>query len=351
MAATTPFKKSLSKSVLSSRKDMSSSTSSSSNLFSQGRMASMFAVTRCTQCISALPDSYPYKWCESCRAKDRERSKRKKERAKARLRELREQNEGHVSSRATGALGRAEGSSNSARAGSSSASAVPQKRKVGAVDIPTKAPPPARPRLIKSRKRFEYQTQDGLFDALAARVEIPQEKAKIAGPSSTSASNYLNFWGGYTIVLDPDIPLKERVESVASGLKERMLLPLGLVMKRVDGCAASGYTQRHWCTCMGVAPPLKAAPTPASSTLPASQSAAPLKRSGSMLMTWLAGGSKSRSGDGSSQQEDLSTKPGRGVCGGTISIRAVVDSSHPLAEEGMKGQRVSVQVEHPGCFL
>ncbi|KAH9888770.1 hypothetical protein C8Q73DRAFT_793779 [Cubamyces lactineus] len=345
-------RKFLPKSTLNARKDVSSSKPGPSDPFTRLPIeASMFSVTRCTQCVAPLPEHYPYKWCESCRAKDRDKAKRKRERKQARV--VHEHNGDHIRSRPTEVLDRAEGSSSHAGSRSSTA-AVPQKRKVDAVDAPVKAPSPVRPRIVAGRKRFEFQTQDRLLDALAARVQALQRESEEANTSSTSTSSCLNFWGGYTIVLDPDIPLKERVEMVESELKNRTALPLGLVIKRVDGCTATGYIQRHWCTCMGIAPPPKATPVPIISTPPPLQGAAPVKRNGSMLMNWLAGGNKSKSGERAVDgglQDDPSARPGRGVCGGTISIDAVVDSSHPLAEKGVKGQRVTVQVEHPGRYV
>ena len=230
MAATTASaRKFLPKSILNTRKDVSSSTLGPSNPFTRRQIEiSMFSVTRCTQCVAPLPEQYPYKWCEPCRAKDRDKAKRKKERRKARLAD--EQNQDSIRLRALGTQDRAEGSST--RASSSSATTVPQKRKVDVVDTPVKTPLSVRPRMVKSRKRSEFQTQDRLFDALAARIQALQDELEEADPSSTSSSSYLNFWGGYTIVLDPDVPLKERVEMVVSELKERTSLPLGYVFSR-----------------------------------------------------------------------------------------------------------------------
>ncbi|KAI0766621.1 hypothetical protein BD413DRAFT_615035 [Trametes elegans] len=86
----------------------------------------------------------------------------------------------------------------------------------------------------------------------------------------------VNFDGGYTIVLDPEIGYEKRAELFISGLKEKT----------------------------------------ASAT----------------------------------QEERSRGTLGKGACGRTISVKVVVDNSHPRAGMGVKGQRGTLHIQHPGRY-
>ena len=64
-------------------------------------------------------------------------------------------------------------------------------------------------------------------------------------------------------------------------------------------------------------------------------------------MGWLA---KSPTPQEDVMDIDVDDAPPPG-CGGTITVRAVTDFSHPLGRMGIKGQKVSVHVVHPGRDL
>ncbi|KAI0642466.1 hypothetical protein C8Q79DRAFT_1013737 [Trametes meyenii] len=303
---------------------------------------------KCNQCFSTLPLDTAYKWCEKCRQKDREKSRRKKERAKLRLQ----------SAQHTPALPGAEvATPSSSHAPTPPLQcdvdpnvflSLPRKRKADpdeAAATTPERPPKSAPRL----KRTEFQTRGALFDAL--RAQLPRLTVQ------TPPVAYLNFYAGYTIVLDPIVDPEARVELLVSELKEQTVLPLGEVAKYVNGWLAGGYAQHHWCICRGV----RSVPEPQpNKTLDLGTKAhlggLPLKRSQSTLATWLAAGSKAKTKTKAASGTDAprEEKSGRGVCGGTITIDAVSDFSHPLAREGeqrMKGQRITIQVQHPGREL
>ena len=44
---------------------------------------------------------------------------------------------------------------------------------------------------------------------------------------------------------------------------------------------------------------------------------------------------------------DDKNTPSGSICGGTIVVRAVTDFSHPLGRMGVKGQKITVHIEHP----
>ncbi|KAI0676046.1 hypothetical protein C8Q78DRAFT_366392 [Trametes maxima] len=278
---------------------------------------------KCNQCCSTLPPGSVYKWCEKCRQKDREKSRRKKERAKLRAQlaqctpTISRTNITHPLSPANlPPLHVAE---------ASGASLLPQKRKADpdAVAAAPERPPKAAPR----PKRTEYQTQDALFDALSAC--LPQQR-----PSYKVPPDCLNFHGGFTIVLDPSVDPEARVGLFVSELTEQTGLPLGKVAKYVNGRPAGGYAQHHWCTCRGVAKPKpKAEPTDSEAPhmLSGAQghSGVPLKRSQSTLATWLAAGTK------------VKAKPKAGA-------GAAAPSEETVGDCRLKGQRITIQVQHPG---
>ncbi|KAI0358086.1 hypothetical protein OH77DRAFT_1518822 [Trametes cingulata] len=317
---------------------------------------------RCSQCQGPLPRSLTYggKWCEACREKEHERAVLYAQRATIRA-ELAKMPAMRISDVQPPDF-----------------SFVPQKRKA---DTGPDASTSAHPAKITSasRKRIEYQTEEALFSALSAQLDA-FEKERSSDAASSSSESYLNFFGGYTIVFDPDVYPDKRVELVICELKRRTTLPLGyvtypphclvvnrtdivhpysLLVKTVPGSKGGGHSQHHWCTCSGLLPPPKPSPAssatpspPSSQPIPSTKPGAPVQRGQSMLMKWLATGSKSSttSKATSAAEERPQDRPGRGKCGGTITITAVVDMSHPLASEGMKGQRVTVQVQHPGRF-
>ena len=61
-------------------------------------------------------------------------------------------------------------------------------------------------------------------------------------------------------------------------------------------------------------------------------------------MGWLA---KSSTPQEDVMEIDVDDAPPPG-CGGTITVCAVTDFSHPLGRMGIRGQKVSVHVAHPG---
>ncbi|CDO73325.1 hypothetical protein BN946_scf185008.g88 [Trametes cinnabarina] len=306
----------------------------------------------CPRCSARLPvdqDGAVHKHCEDCRRKDREMEERRQERKRM----LAQLNRGTAPVRLPFA-GFQPTSSPMAEVppAATALASLPQKRKADADDLPSESQ--VRPTKMPVRKlnRTEYQTQDRLYDALDAYLD-----------TSEDATFQLNFHGGFTIVLDPDIRPTQRVEIVVEELRERTRLPLGQLVMRVNGILG-GYTAHHWCTCMGIAPPpppkresqsIATAPTPFPASTPAIQpgapSAQPAKRNQRTLMNWLASAPKpKRKSVAHSQTSAQKPKDylGRGVCGGTISVEVVPDFSHPLADAGLRGQRVTLCVQHPG---
>lgn len=86
-----------------------------------------------------------------------------------------------------------------------------------------------------------------------------------------------------------------------------------------------------------IAPPF-ATPAP-------SRAGVPPKHTQSTLTGWLA---KSQSKEKLGGEVAPLPPPG---CGGTIIVYAVTDFSHPLGRMGIEGQKIVVQVEHPGRDL
>ncbi|KAI0369201.1 hypothetical protein BV20DRAFT_968398 [Pilatotrama ljubarskyi] len=306
----------------------------------------------CSQCKGPLPRSLVYggKRCEACREKEHERAMLYAQRATIRA-ELAKMPPMRISDVQPPDF-----------------RFVPQKRKAEAApdaSCSTSSGPGSCPAKTAwaSRKRIEYQTEDAFFSALSAQLDASKPVPDVSSDSDA----YLNFFGGYTIVFDPDVYPDKRVALVIAELESRTTLPLGPLVKSVPGSKAGGYSQHHWCTCSGVLPPAKpslsASPSPSSEapSPTSSQSStstkpgAPVQRSQSMLMKWLATGSRSKSMSTPQIENGVDQRPqdrrGRGRCGGTITITAVVDMSHPLASDGLKGQRVTVQVQHPGRFV
>ncbi|PIL25201.1 hypothetical protein GSI_13090 [Ganoderma sinense ZZ0214-1] len=191
----------------------------------------------------------------------------------------------------------------------------------------------------------EYQTGQSLFDGLSRGVET----SRASRTSTAAPARYVNFHGSYTIVMDPDVRGERRVKRVVDELKQSGKLRFGNLVKRESEKSRGGHARTFWCACDSPPPPQKhPSPSPTtrdaspSAAIASSQAGALLKRTQSTLVGWLAKSqSKEKSGD-----EALPVPPPG--CGGTITVSAVTDFSHPLGRMGIEGQKIAVRVEHPG---
>ncbi|KAH9857341.1 hypothetical protein C2E23DRAFT_900530 [Lenzites betulinus] len=325
----------------------------------------------CIQCRNTLPSNAGTTCnlvCLTCRASIKERnSKRDQELEKVRAK---------IRAIAASAAFRPEGVTDPPLR--------PLKRKAdGILDTPAGAQEAARPSKVSAsaRKREEFQMADALLAELAARWQQSVHDP----PTNTKRTEGLNFHGSYAVVRDPAVSNAARAEQLVSTLSADKRFSVGQLVKRVTGTSKDApHSQHHWCTCRGLAPPPKPqqkptavpaqprpAPTAAATPGTAPNTVPALKRTATQgtLARWLssapAGASASKS-QPKSKSAVGQEPPGRGVCGGTVEIAAYADLSHTLAEheegggagpaegggvgEGMRGQRVTVRVRHPGWW-
>ncbi|KAI0741681.1 hypothetical protein C8Q80DRAFT_1274072 [Daedaleopsis nitida] len=277
----------------------------------------------CTQCRRPFV-ARQYKTCDNCRRKSRDKRQIKKQREQDRLRVLLAQARARIADGAEVNFWSEAGGSDTDVEMEDSADehqhAESKKRKAPLDDRP------------------EYQTEQALLDALHVEMRAATTKT-----SPTSPPSCANFEGSFAIIMDPDVPAEKRVMKVVAELKTIPQVKLGVRILRESEPACGGHARTYRCCCIEP-PPTPPKPTavngiaapqfPPSSQAQVSSSGATLKRTQSTLQPYLK------------------PKPRPAVkisgCDGTITVYAVADSSHPLARKGMKGQRVTVQVEHPG---
>ena len=104
--------------------------------------------------------------------------------------------------------------------------------------------------------------------------------------------------------------------------------------KRERKKSCGGHVRTFWCACDPPPKPPKE-PTPSAVV----QSANPAQ---STLAGWLA-----QSQSKEKLCDEAPPLPPLG-CGGTITVYAVTDFTHPLWDMGVEGQKVVVDVRHPG---
>ncbi|TBU30528.1 hypothetical protein BD311DRAFT_718514 [Dichomitus squalens] len=309
----------------------------------------------CAQCFRLLPAKTSSRKCEPCRGKDPDTLSRwKKERARERA--------AQASMEGTFTVESASGSKTEAAAvrpsrssadtdvemanatrGTGAPSTGAAKRKADAVDAESE---PSRGAGLLAHK--EYQTSQELMDALSRDVEAFRA-SQAAAPSRPP---YVDFRGSFTIVMDPDVRGRPRVEQVVEALAQSAKLRFGKLVKCESDVSCGGHARTYWCCCSpALECPKRSAPPahlgqpttlaagPQSSPLP-SQTRTPPKRTQSTLIGWL--------GKPTPKEEvtDAANAPPPG-CGGTITVYAVTDFSHPFGRMGIRGQKVSVHVEHP----
>ncbi|KAM5544192.1 hypothetical protein V8D89_001852 [Ganoderma adspersum] len=224
--------------------------------------------------------------------------------------------------------------------GGSSTSASPSRSKPGAMkrkaDVMDSEELPAEDRsredaALPAVQPKEYQTGKDLLDQLSRDVETSR-----ASRSMLSRPQYVNFHGSYTIVMDPEVRGERRVKHVVDELRQSSKLRFGTLVKSERKRSCGGHARTFWCACDPPPQPPKE-PT----HFPTTQDAPPI-RTQSTLVGWLA---QSQSREKFDDETLLLPPPG---CGGTITVYAVTDFSHPLWDVGVDGQKVVVDVRHPG---
>ncbi|EJF64042.1 hypothetical protein DICSQDRAFT_133746 [Dichomitus squalens LYAD-421 SS1] len=309
----------------------------------------------CAQCFRLLPAKTSSRKCEPCRGKDPDTLSRwKKERARERAAQASMEgtftvelaSEGKTEAPPLRPSADTVEMADAAR-GTGAPSSGATKRKADALDAKSEA---SRGAGLFAHK--EYQTSQELMDALSRDVEASRP-SQAAAPSRPP---YVNFRGSFTIVMDPDVQGRPRVKQVVEALAQSAKLRFGKLVKCESDVSRGGHARTYWCCCSPEPePPKRSAPPaplsqpttlaagPQSSPSP-SQTRTPPKRTQSTLIGWL--------GKPTPKEEvtDAANAPPPG-CGGTITVYAVTDFSHPLGRVGIRGQKVSVHVEHPGRDL
>ena len=74
-----------------------------------------------------------------------------------------------------------------------------------------------------------------------------------------------------------------------------------------------------------------------------------LKRTQSTLTSWLAAPKPKQPTHATAAASDVGLEEAESKgCGGMITVSAMLDYSHPLGRLGVKGQKITIQIEHPG---
>ncbi|OBZ73736.1 hypothetical protein A0H81_06120 [Grifola frondosa] len=363
----------------------------------------------CTCCGKTIISEDTYRWCENCRVKDREKSKRKKERARERafqgtlfsfrdgvmkseslpqatktVKKTSCQQE--VNSTSTGNIRSPYAPGHTRQQHGTLFTMVDGVMKVlpgpGATgSVSVKPGLKSKPMLIdehtsrlgkrkaevfaeegdkrtrialrhSSNTRMLFQTESGLLDALSAALQSYYASSL----ASSSQLPYINFHGTYSIIADPRIKLRKRVEMLSAKLKKTVKLPHS-GKTYIQSISAASWMEILHCDCSRrgarhssqVPPSSQSTPSSqlsqSSRTPGSSQTTVPLKRAQSKLSHWILSNAKSTACDATASSSTISTPrndvPG---CGGRIYITAVEDGSHPL---GFKGQKIDVIIEHP----
>ncbi|KAI0031020.1 hypothetical protein K488DRAFT_87225 [Vararia minispora EC-137] len=268
----------------------------------------------CTLCRK--PNEKPaYRLCPACRAKNREYSRKAKERKREKMKQIAEEERAP----------REGGSSASAHIGmvpSAVPSAGQKKRKrsrdpspAGGEQSHKKRPSaPLAPPPVASVDPDEYQFAS---DAIAALADVRRRTPM-----------RLNFRFTYAVVASDDVPHQKRLTQVVSSLRDKAGLTFSLQAKLLDPGSSSyarhnAITERYRCRCMR-----------SSASSSSAGKTSPLKRKQSDISSWL--------GNGQNVPSDQQVKDDK--CGGMVYVSSEWDTrSHP---GGIKGQRIVVCVVH-----
>ncbi|KAH9932669.1 hypothetical protein B0H21DRAFT_760556 [Amylocystis lapponica] len=317
------------------------------------RDAAITAATlrRCTNCDRVVDSAEAYRWCGSCRLKQRMKKKKRKENAVIRAATL----GGKIADKLV-----VDAKSVAAGSGSGGKAAMIihalggmqlGKRKADEMDDhpDVEVEHASRPPCVQSSPDACEQYQHSL--QLCAALSTTLNKYYDACLSSSEPPPYVNFRGTYSVVADAKIPKSKRAELASTELRRVAKLPHS--NKTCDQMSSKIWTESFQCDCSrGRARPV---PSPAASQTPSASppelslnscKPAPLKRTQSNLSHWiLSAGAKPKAA--------VPVKPGDGAGAAaatssaappdSVRISAEDDNSHPL---GIKGLKIVVVVEH-----
>ncbi|RDX48115.1 hypothetical protein OH76DRAFT_1405029 [Lentinus brumalis] len=301
----------------------------------------------CSQCRRTLSPSTVYKWCEVCRLKDREKAKRKKQRAL----ELAAQVHAAASSvpvtpdARSVAINLDGDDTDVEMQGPGAVVYMHTKRKACEMESDTLGAVPSQ----HATSETEYQTEGLFTDALSQRMRDSR-----ASSSTVSAPSYVEFFGSYTIVMDPNVSAVRRAKRTKADLMKSAHLQFGDLIKYESTTRNMSHARTYWCACNPApTPPAILAQHPASqphATFASTPSSTPptIKRTQSTLTSWLSKPAPPSGMHVSRPADPVKVPTPPPGCGGTITVSVVEDASHPLASMGIKGQRIAVRVEHPG---
>ncbi|KAF9045070.1 hypothetical protein BJ165DRAFT_1611266 [Panaeolus papilionaceus] len=184
----------------------------------------------CASCRAAFPANLPYKRCNLCREKGRERSRMKHLKAAAAKAALPPIDKDKVDSQSPIQDSEAQ-EAGIEPSSTSSTHAVGQKRKTSDIEpIETST----KPKKTKKSKvdEFpvtEYQTADGLYQDLKTWSTALQVRLKA---SITPSIEEFNFSGTFSIVMDTTVDHASQLDSIISDLKVHIKIGDELVSKR-----------------------------------------------------------------------------------------------------------------------
>ncbi|KAI0695354.1 hypothetical protein C8T65DRAFT_833189 [Cerioporus squamosus] len=285
----------------------------------------------CSQCRRALTPWTVYKWCEVCRQKDREKAKRKKQRALQLAAQAYASSIPATPGARSVAMDLDGADTDVEMQDTAKVVHLPPKRRAFDVGLNSEVLG-AGPSHATSRR--EYQTEQLLLDALSQKMQEFQKSRASFSPG----------------VIPCYVSVGRRAKQVKGELTKSAHLKFGDLIKHESTKTNTGHARTYWCACN---PPPRPCPVPVqhpasqpSPTFPSlstSSSTTPtIKRTQSTLTSWL---SKPPTPFPADPMKVHTPPPG---CGGTITVSVVEDLSHPLASMGIKGQRIIVRVEHPG---